>query len=80
MDMATAIIWDQINEDVDDAEMQNNIGVDILPKRNPFDLSDQKFVKMFRITKELACQLINIEHFRQLTPVLFHFFFRISCR
>ncbi|KAG5886733.1 hypothetical protein JTB14_027155 [Gonioctena quinquepunctata] len=60
MDMANAIIWDQINEDVEDAEIQNHIGVDVLPKRNPFELSEQKFIKMFRLTKALTRQLIDI--------------------
>lgn len=58
--MANAIICDQINEDIEDAEIQNHIGMDVLPKRNPFELSEQKFIKMFRLTKALTRQLIDI--------------------
>lgn len=58
--MANAIIWDQINEDVEDAEIQDNIGVNVLQKNDPFQLSDDKFIKMFRLTKDLVRQLIDI--------------------
>lgn len=58
--MVNAIIWDQINEDVEDAELQNHIGVDVLDKRNPFELSERKFIQMFRLTKALTMQLIDI--------------------
>ncbi|KAG5863757.1 hypothetical protein JTB14_030614 [Gonioctena quinquepunctata] len=68
MDMANAIIWDQINEDVEDAEIQNHIGEDVLPKRNPFELSEQKFIKMFRLTEALTRQLIDIVQHHMQAP------------
>nr|CAI5850118.1 unnamed protein product [Callosobruchus analis] len=60
MNMKNAIIWGQINEDIIDAEEQLNIGVDVLHKEDPFELSDRKFIKIFRLTKDLTRQLINI--------------------
>nr|CAI5845545.1 unnamed protein product [Callosobruchus analis] len=60
MDMTNAIIWGQINEDIIDAEEQLNVGVDVLNKEDPFELSDRKFIKMFRLTEDLTRRLINI--------------------
>lgn len=57
------MIAEQIFDDVDDAQEQ--VERRFLEKRNPFELSNVQFVKMFRLTKQLVRYLIEL-----LTPLL----------
>lgn len=54
------LLWQEIMEDAEDAEEFYNIRRDVLPRTNPFNLSDEKFIKLFRLTKPLCENLINI--------------------
>lgn len=54
------LLWEEIMEDVRDAEEFYNIRREVLRRSNPFDLSDEKFIKLFRLTKPLCENLINI--------------------
>lgn len=58
--MVNAVLWDNINQDVNDAEIQANIQRNVLIKRDPFELSDEKFVKMFRLSKELVRNIVEM--------------------
>lgn len=64
MDLNDVMLWEQIEEDLIEA-IENRTSAEILEKRDPFLLSDQKFIKLFRLTKEVTNELIDI-----LTPFL----------
>lgn len=53
------VLWDELIQDFDEAENDYNIRREILPRADPFDLSDVKFVKLFRLTKPLCQNLIE---------------------
>lgn len=55
----------QIFDDLDDAEEQAQVPRRLLEKRNPFELGDEQFTKMFRLTKPLVRELIEL-----LSPLL----------
>lgn len=60
------MLWnDIINEDVEEAVAEMGIGRDILPQTNPFQLSDRKFVQLFRVDKNLCHNIIDM-----VTPFL----------
>lgn len=60
------MIAEQIFDDEDDAQEQVDVERRFLVKQNPFEqLSDARFTKMFRLTKPLVRELIEL-----LTPLL----------
>lgn len=55
------VYWhDAMIHDFEEAWEEMNIGRDILPQTNPFQLSPRKFVQMFRLTKPLAEDVIEM--------------------
>ncbi|KAK4880827.1 hypothetical protein RN001_008973 [Aquatica leii] len=49
-----------IQEDLEDAAGEVEIRRDVLPQTNPFDLSDHKFVKLFRVSKHLFQEIVDL--------------------
>lgn len=47
MNLPQVILWDEIRRNVNDAQELAEIQREILPQRDPFLLSDEKFVKLF---------------------------------
>lgn len=59
------ILNDILQEDLEDAVEQMEIRRDVLPQRDPFLLSDQKFIKLFRVSKDLCQEIVEM-----LTPYI----------
>ncbi|XP_023312848.1 putative nuclease HARBI1, partial [Anoplophora glabripennis] len=61
MDLNELLIWNNIQQDLQDAEEDLIIGREVLLKRDPFNtLSDRKFIQNFRLTKELCREVIDL--------------------
>lgn len=65
MNIDEIFLADQIFQDVADAEQEAGRARLHLPKTDSFDLPDDKFIKIFRLSKPLVCDLIEM-----LTPYL----------
>ncbi|XP_031335021.1 putative nuclease HARBI1 [Photinus pyralis] len=65
MELEDVILWDQIINNIQDAEQEQQLERETFIRKNPFLLSDQKFVKLFRLTKPLMRDVIET-----LTPHL----------
>lgn len=61
MDIKEALIINQIFEDVVDAEnLAHNPGRTVYPRHDVFRISDLQFIKLFRLSKNLVRELIEI--------------------
>lgn len=60
MELEDVLLWDQLMNDYENAEEEAGVPRLLLNRMDPFDLSDQKFVKLFRLTKHVATQLIEL--------------------
>lgn len=66
MENFNLLVWNEIfNEDVEAAVAELAIGRDVLPQTNAFLLSDRKFVRLFRVNKDLCHDIIDM-----VTPFL----------
>ena len=54
-------VWgDIMQEDVEEAEHLQDVRRDVLPQRNPFRMSDEKFIRLFRLTKPLTRVVVEM--------------------
>lgn len=61
MENLNLMLWnDIINEDVEEAVAELAIRRDVLPQTNAFQLSDRKFVQLFRVDKDLCHDIIDM--------------------
>lgn len=66
MENVNLILWNEIlNEDVEAAVEELAIGRDVLAQTNAFQLSDRKFLRLFRVDKDLCRDIIDM-----VTPFL----------
>ncbi|KAB0790506.1 hypothetical protein PPYR_15092, partial [Photinus pyralis] len=59
-DFNLILLNDIINEDIEEAAAHLAIGRDVLSQTNPFELSDRKFVQLFRVDKDLCHEIIDM--------------------
>ncbi|KAB0795339.1 hypothetical protein PPYR_06811 [Photinus pyralis] len=66
-DFNLILLNDIINENIEEAAAHVAIGRDVLSQTNPFELSDRKFVQLFRVDKDLCHEIIDM-----VSPFLIH--------
>lgn len=59
-DFNQLILNEILVEDVEDAIEQAQVPRDLLDKRDPFSLSDHKFVRLFRLSKDLCRDVVEM--------------------
>ncbi|KAJ8914921.1 hypothetical protein NQ315_016075 [Exocentrus adspersus] len=59
-DFNNLVMNDIIRDDIDDAIDQERVPRDILVPRDAFNLTDHKFIKLFRLTKDVTRDVIDI--------------------
>lgn len=67
MDLEDVLLWDQLEEDLENAVEEAAVDRLVLNRINPLQVNDGRFVKLFRLSKPVARQLIEIvtPHLRQ---------------
>lgn len=65
MDLEDVLLWDQLEQDLENAVEEAAVNRLVLNHINPLQLNENKFMKLFRLSKPLARQLIEI-----VTPFL----------
>lgn len=55
------LLWNNImNNDVEEALEEVAIRRDVLPQSDPFRLSEHKFVQLFRVSKNLCHEIVDV--------------------
>lgn len=67
MDLEDVLLWDQLVEDFENAAEEAAVDRLVMNRINPLQLNDTRFIKLFRLSKPVARELIEIvtPHLRQ---------------